>query len=169
MTEREHKPPWWYDGMPVRLADWISQVIAEKFIVVSADFAMSGLLTKKGDDFPAQYLPVSESLVERLYGWIRMFDDMASDEYDEENPPDVKQFADIGYAIGMAIKTELPDWQVSYCDELYHYLTPTGGFCPELLADGSLGECVVPSFMRSRPDFRNNGYILFHYRRDIAE
>ena len=169
MSELEQKPPRWYPDMPVRLSEWISRIIAEKCIVLAADFAMSGLWTRKGDDFPAQYLPVTKDIVERLYGWIRMFEDMASDDYDEDNPPDVKLLADTGYAIGMAIKTELPDWQVSYCDALYYYLTPTGGICPELLADGSLGECVVPAFMGSRPDFRDNGHILFRYRRDIAE
>ncbi len=78
---------------------------------------MSGLINLKGDDFPAKHLPISKSFVEPRYVTIRMFDDM-SDNYDAENPPDLKQFADIGYAIGMTIKTELPDWQVRYANAL---------------------------------------------------
>lgn len=162
------KPRWWYDSITPEALAYIEQLQAEKWILLYAEYGSDGVEGKTSETH-AKYFPISDGLVERLYAWIRLLNELSQEIWEDEAPPDVRPLADMGYEIAVAIKKELPDWTVTYADGLLYYLTPSGDYGPEILADGSLGETVVPGWRGEKVDPLRNGYWLFQYRRHEFE
>jgi hypothetical protein len=154
------KPRWWHDDISDKAIAWIEEILDRKFVVLFAEFGSDGLLNFIGDEF---YLPIDEVLLDRVYAWgISLLDFDRRQEMSDE-PIDWTPFADEGYRLAVALKSALPDWTINYADQLLHYKSPDGNFCPEILADGGFGPCLVdswkgwktrdmtPAFVRPKP------------------
>jgi hypothetical protein len=119
-----------------------AQICADKFLLLNAEYGCC-LFDQAGDEVRVRWLPVNELVATRVDAWERSMDDWDKKLNLSDTEIDFRPFADEGYHAAVALKAALPDWTISYWDELLFYIDPAGNVCPEILADGSLGPCVV--------------------------
>jgi hypothetical protein len=148
------------DASAAPMSDWVKAFRADKFVMVNAEYACDCIFDRQGGEQRAEYLPVSDEVVKLIRAWRD-----AMWEWDEklgqtDDPIDFGPFAEQGYLVACAIKRELPDWTVCYHDEMGFYLAPDRNYCPEILANGSLGPCVDPWFFGRTPESHPSRHIF---------
>jgi hypothetical protein len=141
-----NKPRWWHDNISDKAIAWIEEILDRKVVTLFAEFGSDGLLNFSGDEFHAHYLPIDEVLLDHVYAWGASLRDFDRRQEMSDEPIDWTPFADEGYRLAVALKGALPDWTINYADQLLHYKSPDGNFCPEILPDGGLGPCLVDSW-----------------------
>lgn len=136
-------PAWWHDDISDEAIARIELVQARKIVTLFCEFGSDCITDFEGQELFVEQLPITALLMARIRKWCRLPDKLQQEQELADGPVNWKPFVDEGYHISVALKRELPDWTVSYADEFKTYLTPGGYFCPEILADGTLGPCTV--------------------------
>jgi hypothetical protein len=136
-------PAWWHDDICDEAIARIELVQAKKVVTLFCEFGSDCVTDFEGHELFVEQLPITVPLMVRIRKWCRLLDKLHQEQELADGPVNWKPFVDEGYQVAVALKSELPDWTVSYADEFKTYLAPGGYFCPEILADGSLGACTV--------------------------
>ena len=99
----------------------VSDLCAEKWVRIMADYDADGIWNIRGAAEPADLLPISGVLRQRLLAWQRRYDKECEDYLpvaERTTEFDLADFSQEGLKIAQAIKAELPDWTVLYFDEV---------------------------------------------------
>ncbi|APG30475.1 Hypothetical protein GbCGDNIH3_1596 [Granulibacter bethesdensis] len=122
LTPRNAMPRWFlintasHEARPQDMKD-APVLPPDKYIVMGGDLTHC-LWSSKGEMILLADLPISQDLTTRLQAWEDWADDFEDFLPPEERAPfDLEGFTEAGLEIARALKAELPDYTILYCDE----------------------------------------------------